>query len=261
VDPSSEDARWAPWLRALIFVGSAALAAATLRFAWHEPLISAAALGALFLFFGARWLSRWRLRKILRSGNVYSVLERWSASLERLPHPDTMGPILTATAFAACGWVEQARAALATAERGPAWDAALEHRLFLDALLLTFEGDREAALEQASRLERLPLPPVSDLLRARMARLRGAIGALTRAFAHQSHPGDRELLEHASETSPLVFWAMRYAAAVIAIDDGDTSKAWTLLSGAPSWPEQSTFRAFHDEMVQKLSSMAAGSAA
>ena len=82
--------------------------------------------------------------------------------------------------------------------------------------------------------------------------LRVAVGALARAFAHVSRPGDRELLEAASETSPLVFWAMRYAAAVVAVDQQDEDHARALLAGAPRWPAESTFRAFHDEILKQL---------
>jgi hypothetical protein len=159
---------------------------------------------------------------------------------------------MTATAFAAYGWVEKARASLALAERGPAWDAAIEHRLFLDTLLLTFEGERDAAMERATRLAKLPLPPSGPALRDRVRLLRNAICALARAFAHCSAPGDDSLLERASEESPLVFWAMRYAAAVIAVDRGNADKVRELLSGAPEWPEQSTFRAFHDEISAQI---------
>jgi hypothetical protein len=251
VDPLAEDPR-GKWLQAALFVASAAAAAAVLHLAWARPVFTAALLGGAMAFLASRWLARRRLRKVLLSGDVRSVLERWSPSLERIPHPATMGPLMTATAFAAYGWVEKARAALATAERGPAWDAALEHRLFLDALLLTFEGDRDGALERASRLERLPLPPAGPALRDRVQMLRFAVGALARAFAHQSQPGDAELLVRASETSPLVFWAMRYAAAVVAIDRRDWTRASELLTGAPAWPAESTFRAFHDEILQQI---------
>jgi hypothetical protein len=207
--------------------------------------------GALAVL-GSRWIARRRARRLLHSGDVDSVLERWSPSLSRIPHPATMAPLMTATAFAAYGWVEKARAALACAERGPAWDAALEHRLFLDALLLTFEGDRDGALEQAGRLARLPLPPSgSRLLRGRVRTLRGAACALTRAFAHRSEPGDGDLLERASRVSPLVYWAMRYAAAVVAIDRGDREKVKALLERAPAWPEESAFRAFHAEISRE----------
>lgn len=169
--------------------------------------------------------------------------------LERIPYPATMAPLMTATAFAAHGWVESARAALAAAERGPAWEAALEHRLFLDTILLTLEGDRDAALEQARRLERMPLHVKDNALRDRILSIRVAVAAFARAFAHQSEPGDGELLERASERSPLVFWAMRYAAAIVAIDCGDPAKVPNLLAGAPRWPEESIFRAFHNEIA------------
>jgi hypothetical protein len=252
VSPLSENARPGRWFRPMAFVASAAIAAATLRFAWQKPLISAALLGGALVLFAFRWIRRRRLRSILRSGDVHSILERWSPSLERIPHSATMGPLITATAFAAHGWIEQARAAMAAAERGPAWEAALEHRLFLEALLLTFEGDPDGALEQAGRLARLPLPPSERGLRNRVGMLRIAVSALARAFAHKSQSGDREILELASEASPLVFWAMRYAAAVVAIDHGDHTRAHALLVDAPVWPEESTFRAFHDEILQQV---------
>lgn len=233
-----------------LFLASAALAAAALRFAWYQPIITAIALGGIVVVLGARWLSRRRLMRVLRSGDVNSVLRRWSPRFDRIPHPATMAPLMTATVFAAYGWVDKARAAMAKAERGPAWDAAIEHRLFLDALLLTFEGDRDTALEQAGRLLRLPLPEAAPMLRDRVKLLRQSMGALTRAFAHQTEPGDRQLLEQASEAVPVVFfWALRYAAAVIAVDQGDLPRARELLSNAPNWPLESKFRAFHDEIA------------
>lgn len=235
-------------LTTLAFVFSAALAAASLRFAWSQPLVAAAVLAGALAVLAVRWLSRRRLHRLLRSGDVDTVLERWSPAIDRVPHAATMGPLMTATAFAAYGWVERARAALAAAERGPAWEAALEHRLFLDAMLLTFEGDREAAREQAERLTRLPLPAAAGPMRTKVAMLREAVAALVRAFAHTSAPCDGELLERASDTSPLVHWAMRYGAAIVAIDQGDNARARKLLEAAPPWPAESAFRAFHDEL-------------
>jgi hypothetical protein len=252
LDPfSSDEPGSGRWLRWAAFIGSAALAAGALRFAWYEPIAAAIVLGATLVVVVVRLWSRRRLRRVLQSGDVNSVLERWSPSFSKIPNAETMAPLMTATAFAAYGWVEKARAALASAERGPAWDAAIEHRLFLDALLLTFEGDRDGALERAGRLERLPLPEAGAALRDRIQMLRSAVGALARAFAHQSLPDDQQLLERASETSPLVFWAMRYAAAVVAVDRGDVTKARELLTGAPNWPQESTFRAFHDEIADR----------
>jgi hypothetical protein len=235
----------------IAFFVTAALAAAAVRFSLHEPLIAAAVLGIAVLAVLSRWISRRRLHRVLRSGNVIAVLQSWSSTLERIPYPATMAPLMTATAFAAHGWVESARAALASAERGPAWEAALEHRLFLDTILLTLEGDRDAALEQSRRLARMPLPVRDNALRDRILSIRVAVGAFARAFAHQSEPGDGDVLERASERSPLVFWAMRYAAAIVAIDQGEMAKVPTLLEGAPPWPEESIFRSFHSEIADQ----------
>lgn len=235
----------------IAFIASAALAAAAVRFSLHEPLIAAVVLAIAAIAGFSRWLSRRRLHRVMRSGNVIAVLQSWSSTLERIPYPATMAPLMTATAFAAHGWVESARAALAAAERGPAWDAAIEHRLFLDTILLTLEGDRDAALEQSRRLARMPLHVKDHALRDRILSIRVAVGAFARAFAHQSEPGDGELLERASERSPLVFWAMRYAAAIVAIDRGEHAKVPNLLAGAPHWPEESIFRAFHNEIADQ----------
>lgn len=253
MDPlSSDDAPRNPRLfRWVAFVVSAALAAALLRFSWHEPRVALLFGGAGAIALGYRWLSRRRQRRVLHSGNVHDVLRNWSSALQRIPYPATMAPLMTATAFAAYGWIDKARAALAAAERGPAWDAALEHRLFLDTLLLTFEGDRDGALEQSQRLSRLPLHHSSRALRERVRMLRLAVAAFARAFAHRSEPGDDDLLVRASENSPLVFWAMRYAAAIVAIDRGDRDRVRELLTGAPAWPEESIFKAFHDEIAER----------
>ncbi len=237
-------------LRAFVFVASAAGAAMILRFAWYQPWIAAFALMALFAMVVGRWFARRKTHKALVSGDVDAVLREWSSSMERAPYASTMAPLMTATAFAANGWIDHARAALAAAKRGPAWDAALEHRIFLDALLLTFEGDRDEAIRQAERLQRLPVPNAPPPMRQRIETLRGAVGALTRAFAHKTERGDDELLERAAAISPLVFWAMRYANAVIAIDRGNSEKARAYLDGAPDWPTESAFRLFHEEIVK-----------
>jgi hypothetical protein len=82
--------------------------------------------------------------------------------------------------------------------------------------------------------------------------LRDAVGALARAFAHQTRDGDGVLLERASDASPLVYWAMRYAAAVVAIDARSFSRARQLIADAPAWPAESIFRAFHDEILAQI---------
>ncbi|MEZ4308060.1 MAG: hypothetical protein R3F14_08450 [Polyangiaceae bacterium] len=236
-------------LRIVAFVASAAGAALILRFTWERPLVSGAVLLGLAVVVLVRWLARRRVRRALVSGDVEAVLREWSSSIARAPHAGTMAPLMTATAFAANGWIDHARAALAAAQRGPAWDAALEHRLFLEALLLTFEGDRDEALRQADRLARLPVPDASAPMRDRIQMLRLAIGAFARAFAHRTERGDGELLERAANVSPLVHWAMRYACAVVAIDEGNKARARAMLDGAPDWPVESAFRGFHDEIA------------
>ena len=244
-----EESRTTSVIRVIAFVASAADAALVLRFAWEKPLVALGMLIGLFGIATLRWLARRRARRTLLSGNVDAVLREWSSSISRAPEARTMAPLMTATAFAANGWVEQVREVLAAAHRGPAWDAALEHRLFIDTLLLTFEGDREEAMRQSERLVRLPLPQVEPAMRDRIAALRGGVAALARAFAHKCEAGDREALEQAARISPLVHWAMRYASAVVAIDEGDTAKARGYLEGAPDWPSESAFRMFHDEIA------------
>ncbi len=49
-----------------------------------------------------------------------------------------------------------------------------------------------------------------------------------------------------------MFWAMRYAAAVIAVDHGEREQAMSLSPAPPVWPAESIFRAFHDEIVHQL---------
>ncbi len=249
-DDDDEPRRSSPWLGRVLFVASAGLFAAMVRFAWDRPPLLVAG-GVTLLVYGAyRWWSGKRLARMLRRGDVERVIAHWSDSFERVPHADTMAPLMTATALAAFGRVAEARKVLAVAARGPAWEAAIEHRLFLDALLSTFEGDAPHAREQVDRLVAMPMP--DGELRDRVAQLRDALSALVRAFEHSPLPGDLDRLESASEKSPLVYWAMRYAAAIVAIDSGERARAAALIQGAPAWPAESAFRAFHDELTSVL---------
>lgn len=236
----------------LVFILSAALAALALRLTWEAPLAGVVMLVVIAVMVGLRWASRRRSRRLMRSGDVQTILERWSSSLDRIPHPQTMRPLMTATALAAHGWVDQARAVLRTAERGPAWDAALEHRLFLESLLLTFEGSFEQAEQNAAELAALPLPSTDPTMLERVTMLRGAVAALIRAFSRKSLPGDGGLMLEASDASPLVHWAMRYGAAIEAVDAGELGRARGLIAEAPSWPSQSYFASFHHEIDGEL---------
>lgn len=249
MDPLTEEPFFTRAGRIGLFVLSAAAAAFILHFAWDQPFAALGALVAIAIYVLVRWLTRRRMRRALLSGDVEKLLREWAPSLERAPYASTMGPLMTATAFAVNGWAERARAAMSAAERGPVWEAALEHRLFLDTLLLTLEGDPDTAEEQAQRLSRLPLPQVARPMQARIELLRRAMVALPRAFSHRTEPGDDVLLDEAVKVSPLVFWAMRYASAVIAIDRGDLRRAREIIAAAPKWPAESVFRAFHDEIA------------
>jgi hypothetical protein len=98
----------------------------------------------------------------------------------------------------------------------------------------------------------MPLPPTGWRARRKVSLLRRGLGALARAFAHESRLDDAKLLGKAARSSPLVHWAMRYAAAVIAIDEGRKVDVPELLAGAPAWPEESAFRVFHDEVYAEV---------
>jgi hypothetical protein len=158
---------------------------------------------------------------------------------------------MRATALAAFGRLDEAEAALASAERGPAWDAAREHRLLVEVLVATFRGELDDARIGAARLAAFPLPD-DAAMRERLEELRRSISALARAFSHQATPADAATLERAAEDTPLVHWAMRYGAAVAAVDGGDVARARVLLEGAPAWPAESAFRAFQAELDAKL---------
>jgi hypothetical protein len=164
---------------------------------------------------------------------------------------------MAATAYAAYGWIDAARNAMTRAVKGPAWDAALEQRLFVETLLDTFEGDRTAAIQKAQALESMPLPDAGPLARRKITLLRRGLAALARAFAHESTGKDEKVLKTAATASPLIHWAMRYAAAVVAIDHGKSADARALIAGAPAWPRESAFRLFHEELEGKLGPLAA----
>ena len=83
-------------------------------------------------------------------------------------------------------------------------------------------------------------------------RLRRGVGALARAFAHRSRAEDEAVLRDVARSSPLVHWAMRYARVVYLVDAGRQGEARMLLADAPTWPEESAFRSFHDELAAQV---------
>jgi hypothetical protein len=217
----------------------------------RDPRFSLPLLGFAALLFAPAFLGRRRMKRLLLSGDVERVIDAWQGSIEKVANRETMGPLLKATAYASYGWVEAARRSLDRAVKGPAWDAALEQRLFVEAMLDAFEGQRDAAIHKAQVLEVLPMPAGGPLARRRIALVRRGLAALARAFAHASIDGDASVLRRAAGASPLVHWAMRYAQAIVAVDHGRGADVAALLSGAPPWPEASAFRVYHGELLAR----------
>ncbi len=235
--------------RVLTITSLALLAFVSARLIAHDVRFSVAVLVVVAAFVVPAWVARRRMRRLLLSGDITGILSMWQSSVTK---SDTMAPLVTATAYAAYGFIDRARDALSKASRGPAWDAAVEQRLFVEALLDVYEGERSRALSKADALEQLPLPNVGFWMRRKIALLRRGVGALARAFAHASRAGDEAVLRDAARSSPLVHWAMRYARAVFLVDAGRVGEARSLLAGAPSWPEESAFRSFHDELAAQI---------
>ncbi len=237
--------------RAILFLGSAALIAGALHHARQNAwwlVVPALALVGVGVWLVLRVVGKRRVRRMLVEGRAEELLALWHDSLTSLPHADTTVPLLHATALAASGHTDRARVALTHAARGNAWPAAHEHRLLVETLLDSFDGERLAALEKAEELRNLPLPAVGDELRGRVALLREAVAAVARAFAHQPEDRDATLLREAARRNALIHWPLRYAAAVVCIDRGRKADARELLANAPTWPEDSAFCSFHAEL-------------
>jgi hypothetical protein len=234
------------------FVLSAGLVATAIHLSIRRPILGFVLAELALVLIAPQLLQRRKLRRVLRSGDVNAVLAAWETSVDRLQHPETMAPLITATALAAHGLGERARRALTLARRGPVWEAAIEQRLVLDTFLSVFDGDAERGMETAAALERLPLP-APPFLRGRVQGLRAAMGAFARAFAHRSALKDLGTLKSAAKQNPLIYWAMHYAAAVASIDHGEPAEAARLLARAPRWPADSAFAAFHEEIAAHAS--------
>jgi hypothetical protein len=236
----------------LPFVLSALWAAVVIRLIARDPRYAIPIGVVALIWIVPLAISRMRQRKLLLRGNVPEVLEAWAPVLATTPYPETLQPLLIATAYAANGWVDQAREAARRAHKGEAWVAAEEQRRIVETLLESFDGDRDRAVRFATELASVPLPPVGIFLRRRISALRAGLGALSRAFARTAQPGDRRILMAAAKSSPLFHWAFSYAAAVAAIDEGDAKAARKAIRGAPNWPSTSVFHDFHKEIELQI---------
>ena len=240
--------------RALSIASLALLAFVSARLIARDVRFTVVVLVVAAAFVVPAWLARRRMRRLLLSGDIGRIVGMWQSSFRKVTHPETMAPLVTATAYAAYGFIDRAHDALSRAAKGPAWEAAVEQRLFIEALLDVYVGERSRALTKAEELENLPLPNVGFWMRRKISLLRRGIGALARAFAHSSRSEDEAVLRDVARSSPLVHWAMRYARAVFLVDAGRQGEARTLLADAPTWPEESAFRSFHDELTAQLAS-------
>lgn len=236
----------------LPFVLSALWAAVVIRLIARDPRYAIPIGVVALIWIVPLAISRLRQKRMLLRGNVPEVLETWAPVLATTPFPETLQPLLIATAYAANGWVEQAREAARRARKGDAWVAAEEQRRIVDTLLESFDGDRERAVQLSSTFNDAPLPPVGIFLRRRIAALRAGLGALARAFNRTHDKGDRRLLMAAAKSSPLFHWAFSYAAAIVAIDESDTNAARKAIHGAPNWPSTSVFHDFHNELEAQI---------
>ncbi|MCL2725876.1 MAG: hypothetical protein FWD69_15725 [Polyangiaceae bacterium] len=235
--------------RGLSLLSVVFLAIASVRLIEHDKRFWLLVALILVTFMVPAWLSRQRRRALLRSGDVQQILGSWQGSLRNFSYPETMAPLLTATAYAAYGFIAAAEHSLDRAARGPAWDAAMDQRLFIETLLDVYAGERERALSKAAELEQMPLPRDGFWMKRKIALLRSGVSALARAFAHASRASDDKILRSAASSAPLVYWAMHYARAVILVDAGRETEALGVIAAAPAWPEDSAFHAFHSELL------------
>ena len=241
-------------LARLPLVASAAMVAVAIVVGSDHPVMSVLLLlgaGGVFL---PSVVARVRFRRLLLSGDVQRVLAAWRGSFPGTKQAEEAEPMMSAILFAAYGWVDQAREHLHRARFKSEANLAREHLLFVETLVEAFDGDRVHAMETAHAIAALPMPNVGGRLQRKVLLLRASLGALARAFAHRARKGDLEILENMAQTSPLVSWSMRYAAAIVALDENQPERARALIANAPDWPDESAFKAFQAELLSALRS-------
>ena len=89
--------------RALSFAAVALFALISARLVSQDLRYGAVVLFVALAFGVPAVLSRRRMRRLLLSGDVPRILGTWKGSLQRVTYPETMAPLMTATAYAAYG--------------------------------------------------------------------------------------------------------------------------------------------------------------
>ena len=199
-----------------------------------------------------RWKARERLHEIIDRGDVRALLRAWRGSVPTMTHAETAIPLMIATAYAAFGWVDEARRARAHIIPGLAHEVSREQLEFIDVLLEVYEGDRDAARHRAESLAKMPVESGGRAASARVLAVRRGLLAITRAFVHQATAEDARALIDVRIPVPILIWPLRYAEAIVAVDGGNLDLARTLLASAPAWPENSVFCTFHRELLVQI---------
>ncbi len=191
------------------------------------------------------FLERRRRRSVYRSGSVVEIVDTAVLEADR---GDAV-VVERALALAALGVTGAARLALQSVEGTEAWQVWRERRLLAEVLIEVYDGEYERAFRRAAALDLLPLP---DSVRARERSLavRNAACAIVRAFALTTRPGDLEMLAAGPSYAPILHWTTRYAAAVICVERAAYDAAWSLVSEAPEWPEESALHLIHREIAE-----------
>jgi hypothetical protein len=237
-------------IRAGLFVGSAALVAATLDHAQEAPWLVWVLAGALGLVGVQKYVARRNLNELLQSGDVTRLLSAWDATARLGSNVDRPAErLIRATALASYGWTKRARQLLDLAHSNPG--EGLEHRVFLEVLLTALEGNHTRSMQMALALSSLPLS-ANPTTNQRAELHRAAALALARAFAGCGTKADDQVLDRAGRQNPVLFWPTRYARAHLGLQHGNPTPAKRLVRGAPSWPEQSVFRQLTRDLSDAL---------
>lgn len=238
-------------LSGAVFVASAAAVAALVHLAFAYPGWGLLGIGVLLMLPLQRMAARRRLHRLLESGDVTRLLETWQSPPNAGPRGRAAERLMRATALASYGWTVRARQLLDIHQETHALTSGLEHRVFLEVLLSSLEGNTDRALAMALALNALPTPEDKTVRQRAKVQREGAL-ALARAFASCSRPGDRESLRRAARQNPLLIWPMRYAEAKLSLQEGNSRRARRLLRLAPAWPPQSVFRHLTQSLQQAL---------